>query len=190
LQFLTSRDGVPPIARITGWNVHTINNSGYDKGVAEMTPLDEAIDMAVDGQFPPGASEIDGHEFYIRSINNKNLLQGDETSYFRHEHAGKDDRIFYSVSLARGGYSVELTRIQFRGPFVKNGFRPIGDHGIDVTDAVNVLATAGGLSLVPTSWIPFVMAVTELDAQGFLDGNWIPAAAKVADKIGKRMATG
>jgi hypothetical protein len=32
-----------------------------------MTELKQAIDMAVRGEFPPGASEIDGHEFYIRS---------------------------------------------------------------------------------------------------------------------------
>jgi hypothetical protein len=50
-----------------------------------MTPLTDAIDMAVRGEFPPGASEIDGHSFYIRSVKNKNRLKGDETSYFRHE---------------------------------------------------------------------------------------------------------
>jgi hypothetical protein len=153
------------------------------------TPLDQAIDMAVRGQYPPGTSEIDGHEFYIRAIKNKNLLSGDETSYFRHVHAGKDDRVFYSVKLKeKGEYEVKLTRIQFRGPFVKNGFRPIGDHGIDVTDAVKIIAAAGGLTMLPTSWIPFVVAITELDAQGFLDGNWVPAAAKIADMIGQRMA--
>jgi hypothetical protein len=157
-----------------------------------MTPLKDAIDMAVRGEFPPGASELDGHDFYIRSVRNKGLLQGEETSYFRHEHAGKDDRVFYSIRLGdrTGQYTAELTRIQFRGPFVKNGFRPIGDRGIDVTDAVKVLAAAGGLSGLPSSWVAFAIAVTELDAQGFLDGNWVPAAAKVVDMIGKRMAEG
>ncbi len=151
------------------------------------TPLKQAIDMAVQGEFPPGGSEIDGHDFYIRSIKNKNLLKGDETSYFRHEHVGKDDRVFYSVTLGpnKGDYKVKLTRIQFRGPFVKNGFRDIGDHGIDVTDAVKLIAAAGGL---PGSWIAFIILLTELDLQGFLDGNWLPAAAKVADMIGQRMA--
>lgn len=154
------------------------------------TPLDQAIDMAVQGEFPPGTSEIDGHEFYIRSVRNRGLLQGDETSYFRHEHVGKDDRVFYSVKLGanKGQYEAKLTRIQFRGPFVKNGFRSLGDRGIDVTDAVTVLALAAGLTKVPATWIPFVIAITELDAQGFLDGNWVPAAAKIADKIGQRMA--
>lgn len=152
-----------------------------------MTPITQAIDIAVKGEFPPGVSEIDGHEFYIRSVKNRGMLQGDETSYFRHEHVGKDDRVFYSVKLGQktGEYTAKLTRIQFRGPFVKNGFRPIGDNGIDVTDAVKVLAAAGGL---PGSWMAFAIAITELDGQGFLDGNWVPAAAKVADMIGKRMA--
>ncbi len=152
-----------------------------------MTPLDQAVAMAVQGEFPPGASEIDGHEFYIRSVKNKNLLQEGETSYFRHEHVGKDDRVFYAIDLSNNTYSAKLTRIQFRGPFVKNGFRPIGDRGIDVTDAARILAAAGGLNALPTSWIPFVVAITELDGQGFLDGNWIPAAAKVADMIGREM---
>jgi hypothetical protein len=155
-----------------------------------MTALNEAITMAVKGEFPPGPSEIDGHEFYIRSVKNKGLLEGDETSYFRHEHIGKDDRVFYSIKLGpkAGAYTARITRIQFRGPFVKNGFRPLGDHGIDVTDAVKVLSSAAGLSGLPTSWIAFAIAVTELDGQGFLDGNWVPAAAKVADMIGKQMA--
>jgi hypothetical protein len=155
-----------------------------------MTPLEDAIKTAVTGGFPPGASEIDGHEFYIRSVKNKNLLKRDETSYFRHEHVGKDDRVFYSIKvLAKGVYTAKLTRIQFRGPFVKNGFRPIGDRGIDVTDAVKVFAAAAGASSgVPASWIPLILVIAELDAQGFLDGNWVPAAAKVADMIGKEMA--
>jgi hypothetical protein len=160
-----------------------------------MTPLDEAIRIAVRGDFPPGASELDGHDFFIRSVKNKGMIQDRETSYFRHEHAGKDDRVFYSIQVGAGlgtnGYTAELTRVQFRGPFVKNGFRPIGDHGIDVTDAAVILAAAGGISAgLPASWIPFVIAITELDAQGFLDGNWLPAAAKVADRIGAQMAHG
>lgn len=154
-----------------------------------MTPLSQAIDMAVRGEFPPGASEIDGHEFYIRSVKNKNNLAEakNETSYFRHEHVGKDDRVFYSIKLGqkKGEYTAKITRIQFRGPFVKNDFRDIGDTGIDITDAVKVLVSspvAGG------SWPAFFKEISELDAQGFLDGNWVPAAAKVADLIGKRMA--
>ncbi|MEU7864210.1 hypothetical protein [Nonomuraea sp. NPDC049141] len=149
-----------------------------------MTPLDEAIKMAVAGDYPPGASEIDGHEFYIRAIDNKNLLQDGETSYFRHEHAGKDDRVFYSIKLeGNGKYTAKITRIQFRGPYVTNGFRDIGDHGIDVTDAVKLLAA--GLT---GDWIALAILIKELDLQGFLDGNWIPAAAKVTDMIGKAMA--
>src|SRR4051794_25097713 len=99
-----------------------------------MTPLDDAIRDAVKGKFPPGTSEIDGHEFYIRSVQNKNLLKAGEMSYFRHEHAGKDDRVFYAIGgpgpVTKKKYTAALTRIQFRGPFVKNGFRDIGDRGI------------------------------------------------------------
>jgi len=46
-----------------------------------------------------------------------------------------------------------------------------GYHRIDVTDFVKVIAAAGSLSALPTSWIPFVLAIQELDLQGFLDGN-------------------
>ena len=103
--------------------------------------LSEAIDIAAKGDYPPEPSWLDGHQFYIRAVTNKNMLQGDETSYFRHTHHGKDDRVFYSIKLGRkkGEYAAKLTRIQFRGPFVRNGFRDIGDHGIDITDAWNVL---------------------------------------------------
>jgi hypothetical protein len=85
------------------------------------TPLNEAISMAVRGEFPRGASEIDGHEFYVGSIKNKNLPQGDETSYFRHEHVGKDDRVFHSIKLGanQGEYTARLTRVQFRRPPIR-----------------------------------------------------------------------
>ena len=156
-----------------------------------MTELSDAIKIAIKGDFPPSASQIDGHDFYIRSIKNKNMLKDDETSYFRHEHVGTDDRVFYSIKRTPGAaipYTAKLTRIQFRGPFVKNGFRDIGDHGIDVTDAVKVLAAAGGITAsLPGSWLAFALLVSELDIQGFLDGNWVPAAAKVADLIGIEM---
>jgi hypothetical protein len=156
-----------------------------------MTQLNEAIRIAVRGEFPESGSAIDGHDFYIRAITNKNLLKDGETSYFRHQHAGKDDRVFYSIKPNPGAlipYTARLTRIQFRGPFVENGFRDIGDRGIDVTDAVKVLAAAGGLtSSLPATWLAFVLVVKELDLQGFLDGDWVPAAAKVADLIGIEM---
>jgi hypothetical protein len=157
------------------------------------TPLDEAIDMAVRGEFPPGTSELDGHEFYIRALNNKGLIAEDETCYFRHEHVGKDDRVFFKITIPGSNgrpYEAKLTRIQFRGPFVQNGFRDMGDTGIDVTDAVAVIAAAGTLTNLPAGWIPFLLLITELDVQGFLDGQWVPAAAKIADMIGARMAQG
>lgn len=154
------------------------------------TPLTDAIKMAVQGELPPSASEIDGREFYVRSVKNKSLLEGDETSYFRHVHIGKDDRVFYSIKvIARRQYIAKLTRIQFRGPFVKNGFWLFGDGGVDVTGAVEVLAAAGGLATrFPPPWVPFLFAIAEVQAGGFVDGNWLPAAAKVADMIGREMA--
>lgn len=156
-----------------------------------MTDLNDAIKMAVKGAPPPSGSAIDGHDFYIRPIGNKNMLKDGETSYFRHQHAGKDDRVFYSIQPDPGSafqYTAKLTRIQFRGPFTENGFRDIGDRGIDVTDAVKVIAAAGGITAaLPASWFAFVLVLRELDIQGFLDGNWVSAAAKVADLIGIEM---
>ena len=154
------------------------------------TPLDQAIDMAVRGEYPPESSSLDGHDFYIRALGNRNMLREDETSYFRHEHVGKDDRVFSSVALGstRGEYQIQLTRIQFRGPWVKNGFRDIDDRGIDVTDAVDLILAAQGLPTSIESWKKLASIIEDLDLQGFLDGNWIPAATKVIDKIGQRMA--
>lgn len=152
-----------------------------------MTPLGEAIRMAVRGEYPPGVSEIDGHEFYIRAIGNRNLLQRGETSYFRHSHVGKDDRIFYSIELNDGTYTAKLTRIQFRGPFTKNGFKDFGDHGIDVTGAVEV-SSEHGLGTPPDWGIVFAVFIAEVQAEGYLGDNWLPATAKVTDMIGKEMA--
>ena len=159
-----------------------------------MTNLGDAIDTAVKGGYPPDASSLDGHDFYIRSVKNKgDLAKPNETSYFRHEHQGKDDRVFYQISLGnkRGVYTAKLTRVQFRGPFTNNGFKDIGSSGIDVTDAVKVLvagASVWGGPGNPANWIAFAIALKDLDVQGFIDGNWLPAAAKVVDMIGARMA--
>lgn len=155
-----------------------------------MIKLAEAVELAVNGANAPDTN-IDGHTFSIRSVRNKNLLDGDETSYFRHVHSGKDDRVFYSVQLQSDEkYAAKITRIQFRGPFVKNGFRPLGDTGIDVTDAVK-LATAAVAS-AGAGWVVAIPAlaavIKDMDVQGFLDGDWVPAAAKVVDHIGKAMA--
>ncbi|ADB73619.1 hypothetical protein Gobs01_01789 [Geodermatophilus obscurus DSM 43160] len=157
-----------------------------------MTELEDAIRLAVKEEFPPSGSAIDGHDFYIRSVRNKNRLKEGETSYFRHQHTGKDDRVFYTIESNPGGptpYTAKLTRIEFRGPFVKNGFMPLGDRGMDVTDAVNVLAASGGVaSNLPATWGPFVVFVQQADLEGFLDDDWVPAAAKIADMIGDEMA--
>lgn len=148
-------------------------------------PMSKAIDIAVKGENPPEGAKLGKHSFYIRSVKFKARLKGDETSYFRHQHAGKDDRIFYSIKLGKkkGQYKAKMTRVQFRGPLVKNGFRPIGDRGIDVTDVLK-LGAAGATG----SWKEFLSIAKNLDLQGFVDGNWLPSAAKVVDMIGKRMA--
>jgi hypothetical protein len=162
----------------------------FGPGRFAMIKLSEAVELAVNGANAPD-TKVDGHTFSLRSVRNKNLLDGDETSYFRHVHGGKDDRVFYSVQLQPNKkYTAKITRIQFRGPFVKNGFRPLGDTGIDVTDAVKLAAAAAASA--GAGWavaIPALAAVIkDLDVQGFLDGDWVPAAAKVVDQIGKAMA--
>jgi hypothetical protein len=146
-----------------------------------------------------------GTSFTFAQLDSKNRIAEGETSYFRHEHAGKDDRVFYSIDVPNPVRAITLPsllsatwrsrcsaarcsrQIQFGGPFTKNGFRSIGDRGIDVTDIVNVIEKAGGLTQLPTEWIPIV-AITELGAQGFLDSNWVPAAAKIVEKIEMEMA--
>lgn len=150
-----------------------------------MTSLNDAIEIAVNGGFPETSSAIDGHRFYIRSVRNKNRLKGNETSYFRHEHIGKDDRVFYEIDLGnqKGQYTARMTRIEFRGPFVQNGFREIENGGIDVTTAAAVLGATW-----EQDWRELFELVQKLNVQFILDGNWLPAAAKVIDRIGKRMA--
>ncbi|MBY6151975.1 hypothetical protein KUV47_02020 [Vannielia litorea] len=150
-----------------------------------MTKLTKAIDIAVKGGFPTSGSKIDGHSFFIRSVKNDNRTKGDETSYFRHEHIGKDDRVFYAIKLGnkKGEYTAKITRIQFRGPLVKNGFKDIENGGIDVTTAAKALGAAW-----TQNWPLLAKLVSELNAQLILDGNWLPAAAKVVDMIGARMA--
>jgi len=40
---------------------------------------------------------------------NRNRLQGEETGYFRHEHAGEDDRVFFSVKVnGRNSYEAKI----------------------------------------------------------------------------------
>src|SRR5690606_16896446 len=96
--------------------------------------LDETIDQIIKpSKESPPKSSLQGHEFQLRSHRFRGKpLGGDETSYFRHLHAGKDDRIFYRITLGdqKGTYEAEITRIQWRGPLV-----------IDRTDEIHVDVT-------------------------------------------------
>src|SRR5262245_30050762 len=101
-------------------------------------PLNKAskvIDKAVRGIFPNEDENVSvgKHNFFIRSLKNKNLLEPGETGYFRHQHIGQDDRVFYSVTLGKtkGEHRSFITRIQFRGPLNKDGTKRFG---FEVTD--------------------------------------------------------
>ena len=48
-----------------------------------MTQIDKAITEAVQGKYPEGDSDLDGHTFYIRAVDNHNLCKPEEQSYFR-----------------------------------------------------------------------------------------------------------
>ena len=168
-----------------------------------MIKLAEAVELAVNGANAPDTN-VDGHTFSIRSVRNKNLLDGDETSYFRHVHSGKDDRVFYSVQLQSDKkYAAKITRIQFRGPFVKNGFRPLGDTGIDVTDAVKLaaaaVASAGAgwvhpqSSLEPKAFAAFLTKLRSQHAQlqqaaAAALGQGIPEAARRLADLTEKIA--
>src|SRR5687768_10781161 len=95
--------------------------------------LSQAVDMIVRGIEPDEGTQsvkVDDHNFYIRPHGNRNLLTNRETSYFRHQHLGKDDRVFYSIRVKGvNSYDAKITRIQYRGPFNSGGMK---FFGIDV----------------------------------------------------------
>jgi len=147
-------------------------------------PLSKAVDMAVRGIFPNEDTEnvvVDGHRFYVRSVKNKNLLKGDETGYFRHQHIGKDDRVFYTIKLGKkkGEHRSFVSRIEFRGPLNKDGTKKFG---IDVTDALGAVGPKGKIAA------EIIKFLQNLNLGGMIDGNWPVAAAKIVDAIGRRMA--
>lgn len=142
-------------------------------------PLARAVDLAVRGEFPPDSVQVGEHTFFIRALSNKNLLQGDETCYFRHQHVGDDDRVFFSVKVkGKDSYEAKITRIQFRGP---------GNSGTKTFD----VAVTGALSLTGVGATVASAIVTILkgfNIQSRLDGDWEVSAAKIVDAIGRRMA--
>ena len=148
-------------------------------------PLEEAVDMAVRGIEANEATQsvkLGKHNFYVRPISHRTLLNPEETSYFRHQHIGKDDRVFYSIQVAgKGKYTAKITRVQFRGPL--NFGRGMKVAGLDVTDA---------LSAVPNVFARIAAAILKFlknaKIQSALEGNWLEAAAKIVDAIGRRMA--
>jgi len=145
--------------------------------------LVKAVDMAVKGEFPPDVVQLDGHNFYIRSLANKNRLEGDETGYFRHEHIGEDDRVFFSIKVPKEPrdhrYEATITRIEYRG-FMNSGTKK---YDLAVTGALTAIAGPGG------AFAAKILAVLKnLNLQARFDGDWELAAAKVVDAIGRRMA--
>jgi hypothetical protein len=166
-------------------------------------PLNKAskvIDKAVRGIFPDEDESVvvDGHHFFIRSVKNKNLLKGDETGYFRHQHVGQDDRVFYTVKLGKkkGEHRSFISRIEFRGPLNKDGTKRFG---IEVTGALGIAGGIfGGILGGPEGAAAgkkageiaakIIRFLQDLNLQAVLDGNWPVAAAKCVDAIGRRMA--
>ncbi len=142
-------------------------------------PLYKAVDLAVRGVFPDDGVEVNGHDFYIRSLKNKNKLKGDETGYFRHQHVGKDDRVFFSIKVkGKDDYDAKITRIQYRGP-LNSG---TANEDIVVT---GLIASAGGVGAASAT---ILTCLKKLNLQSKIDGDWEPAAAKIVDAIGIRMA--
>ncbi len=145
-------------------------------------PLNQAVDMIVRGIEPNADNQgviINDHHFYLRPHGNKNLLEKGETSYFRHRHVGKDDRVFYSVTVkGKDSYDAKITRIQYRGPF-NSGMKKLNMH---VGGALKELGTKGAIAAKILSFL------ADLNIQSKLDGDWEVEAAIIVDAIGKRMA--
>jgi hypothetical protein len=137
--------------------------------------LEQALDLVVKGEKPDEDSQnvkLGKHKFYIRPLDgNRNLLKDGETSYFRHQHVGKDDRVFFAVKVkGKGSYDAKITRIEYRGlaqnPLIKAGMT-----------AVDAAIGAGGMLQSNAGVV-----------QKWRDGDWEKEAAKIVDAIGKRMA--
>ncbi|MBX3744079.1 MAG: hypothetical protein KF833_02110 [Verrucomicrobiae bacterium] len=145
--------------------------------------LNQAVDMVVKGIAPDEKTQsvrVGKHDFYIRPLNgNRNLLRPDETSYFRHQHFGKDDRVFYSIKLKpKKTYDARITRIQYRGP-LNSGTKKLN---LQVGGLLKDLGTNGQVASKVLNFL------AELKLQRLIDGEWEVEAAKIVDAIGARMA--
>ncbi len=143
-----------------------------------MTTLVSAVEQAIDNGYP-GSIEVRKHKFALRSLGNKNRLQGDETGYFRHEHAGEDDRVFFAVKVnGPNSYEARITRIEYRG------FLNSGTKKYDLL--VNGAASAPNVAVSVVAKV--VAFLKELNIQSAFDGSWEIAAAEIVDTFGKEMA--
>lgn len=150
--------------------------------------LTKAVDLAVRGIHADEDThgvKLNGHNFYIRGQQRSPLIAAGETGYFRHQHLGKDDRVFYAVTNIdkdEGTYSAKLTRIQLRGP-LNSGTRKLGPKGIEVAGYLEAAGVPGaGIAKKVLSFLK------DFNLQNRIDGNWTAEAAKIVDAIGARMA--
>ena len=152
------------------------------------TTLTKAVDKAVrgiHGDEDTNSVTLNGHDFYIRGQQPHELIKPGETGYFRHQHLGKDDRVFYAVTninKVNGTYSAKITRIQLRGP-LNSGTRKLGPKGLEVAGYLEAAGVPGaGIAKKVLSFLK------DFNLQNRIDGNWTPEAAKIVDAIGARMA--
>jgi hypothetical protein len=143
-----------------------------------MATLVSAVEQAMASGWPD-VIKVRGHEFAIRSLGNRNRLQGDETGYFRHEHAGEDDRVFFSVKVnSPSSYEAKITRIEYRG--LLNS----GTKKYDLL--VNGAASSPNVAVSVIAKI--VLFLKGINIQSAFDGSWEIAAAEIVDTFGKEMA--
>jgi len=149
--------------------------------------LEKAIDLAVRGKFPDDGVRVNGHGFFVRALVGSDLLKTGETGYLRHEHIGKDDRIFYSIKVldkSKGTFTAKITRIQFRGPF-NSGTKKFGPTGV----AIGGLLGSTGVAVTAGAALAAISAfLKDFKLQAMFDGDFVSAAIIIINKIGARLA--
>ncbi len=151
--------------------------TAFTTPIAHAISLNKAVNQAIAGEFPK-STKLHGHDFVLRSLKNKKKLKPGETGYFRHEHIGKDDRVFFSIKVRRkNSYTAKITRIEYRGVL---NTRPTV-FGVDVTRAASLHPQGAAMARI-------LQSLRKLHPQKILDGNWEPEAAVIVDTIGRRMA--